>query len=91
MFESLSDKLSGVFKKKRSFFRKKQIEAIQVYLLFIGLDLGKIRIVGKIQCQTGRNGIFSVKTKFCIRFRTIQFAATTRTAQGIRSELEIFC
>ena len=46
-------KLVSILKKKWPFFRKKQVETVKVNLLFIGLNLGKIRVVGHIQRQAG--------------------------------------
>ena len=52
--------IAGVFQEERPFFGEKEVKAIEIDLLIVYLDLGKIRVIGTVEGQAGREAVFEI-------------------------------
>ena len=68
-------KLTGVLKKEGALLREKQVEAIEVHLLIIDLDLREVGVVRQVECKARSNGILDVETDIAVRF-DIKYSVT---------------
>ena len=58
--------MAGIFQEERAFLREKQIEAIEVDLLFVDLDLSKVGVVSSVKCEARCYRVLDIEAEFFV-------------------------
>ena len=59
----------GVLEEERALLGKEQVEAIEIDLLRVHLDLREVGVVGRVERQAGREAVLHVHAEFAVFFR----------------------
>ena len=64
-------------------FFKEETESIQIHLLFISLNLGKVSVIGRVQREAWCNRILDIETNFGAALRAGYAASLFRLAEKV--------
>ena len=80
---------AGVLEKERPLLRKEQVEAIQVDLLLVHLDLREVGVVGEIERQGGARVVLQIDAGVAQRRRAATLVAARQIAGEVGDDLEV--
>ena len=61
--------LAGVLEEERPLLRKEQVEAVEVDLKIVDLDLREVGVVGCVEGQAGSHAVLEIHTELAVRLR----------------------
>jgi hypothetical protein len=80
----------GIFQEERPLLREEEIEAVQIHLLLVDLDLCEVGVDGRVQGQARRHAVLGVKADVPEELRVaVRRAALPRLAKRVRYEREV--
>ena len=79
---------AGVLEKERSFLGKEQVEAIEIDLLLVHLDLREVRAVGQVEGQGGGDGVLQIDAGVAQPNRAAALVAVRQVAGDVRDDLQ---